>query len=258
MNRTLVARFLVDRPIRPGMVRAILDTLTAQGGTYVPHLVQRSPGEGVRRITGARPARLLEEVGEGGTRTTFMRVAEARPQPVLTFSVSRNPRARPTEVALGVPSTAIDSSEEIDRLLGVCKGLYLFLESFLGGVGLAIPAPGGRAGPLDKPAGDRDARPFLRWANFFGPELVSTIGVARLLTSVAFIVEILPDGGIMLVTHPAPSLAESPEGQAMRLDIERGFGTDWISSAGRLLVNTAEIVSVSGVPGGRSHRKTTS
>jgi len=249
MTRTLVARFLVDRPIRPGMVRAILDTLTAQGGSYVPHLVRRSPGESVRRITGARPARLLEEVGEGGTRTTFMRVAEARPQPVLTFSVSRNPRARPTEVALGVPSTAIDSGEEIDRLLGVCKGLYLFLESFWGGVGLV---------PLEKPAGDRDARPLLHWANFFGPELVSTIGVARLLTSVAFIVEILPDGGIMLVTHPAPSLAESPEGVSMRLDIERGFGPDWISGPGRLLFSTTGTVSVSGVPGGRSHRKTTS
>lgn len=220
MASVLAARFLVDRPIRPGMVRAILDTLTAQGGTYVPELVRRSPGEGIRRLTGARPARLLEEVGEGGTQTTFMRVSEAQPQPVLTFSVSRSPRTRPTEVILGVPSATGESSHDVDRLLGVCKGLYLFLESFWGAVGLSGNAP-------QKTDADADHRPFLRWANFFGPELVSTIGIARLLTSVAFIVEILPDGGVMLVTHPTPVLAESDQGVTTRLEIERGFGPDW-------------------------------
>jgi len=258
MERTLVARFFVDRPIRAGMVRAILDTLTAQGGTYVPHLVRRSPGDSVRRITGARPARLLEEVGEGGTRTTFMRVAEERPQPVLTFSVSRNPRVRPTEVALGVPSTAIDSSEEIDRLLGVCKGLYLFLESFWGVAGLAAPVVGIRGGPSAKNSGESGGRPVVHWANFFGPELVSTIGIARLLTSVAFIVEILPDGGVMLITHPAPSLAEAPEGLAMRLELERGFGPDSTAGLARLPVRLEEATSAAGASGARGPRKTTS
>jgi hypothetical protein len=202
------------------MVRAILDTLTAQGGTYVPHLARRSPGEGVRRITGARPARLLEDVGEGGTQTTFMHVAEARPQPVLTFSVSRNPRTRPTEVTLTVPAHATGSSEEVDRLLGVCKGLYLFLESAWGIAGLdpAIAAN----------------RPILHWANFFGPELVSSIGVARLLTSVAFMVEILPDGGVMLVTHPAPALADTPDGVTQRVELERGFVGDATRGLARL------------------------
>jgi hypothetical protein len=233
------------------MVRAILDTLTAQGGTYVPALVRRSPGEGLRRLTGARPARLLEEVGEGGTQTTFMRVSEAQPQPILTFSVSRSPRTRPTEVILGVPSAAGESSQDIDRLLGVCKGLYLFLESFWGTVGLGADAVLG----IDGEAADR---PFLRWANFFGPELVSTIGVARLLTSVAFIVEILPDGGVMLVTHPAPALAESEQGLATRLEIESGFGADWAPWPRYFGPGPLWPAAGSAPPRGRSPRRTTS
>lgn len=42
----------------------------------------------------------------------------------------------------------------------------------------------------------------------------------------AFIVEILPDGGIMLVTHPAPYLAASPEGIAARRRIAEAIGLD--------------------------------
>lgn len=220
MGRLVVARFFVDRPIRAGMVRAILDTLTAQGGTYVPQLVRKSPGEGIRRIAAARPARLLDEVGEGGTQTTFMRVAEAQPQPVLTFSVSRNPRTRPTEVMLGVPAETVDSSQEVDRFLGVCKGLYLFLEAVWGIAGIDSAAS--------------PSRPILQWANFFGPELVSGIGIARLLTSVALIVEILPDGGVMLVTLPAPALADTPEGVTRRLELERAFGIDSMTGLGQL------------------------
>ncbi len=221
MVAVVTARFLVDRPIRPGMVRAILDTLTAQGGAYTPHLVQRTPGEGLRRITTARPANLLNEVGEGGTRTTFMRVAEARPQPLLTFSVSRSPRTRPSEVMLGVPSETLNSSQEVDRLLGVCKGLYLFLESYWGAAGLTAPHMPARGEPMRKGI---DGPQFIHWANFFGPELVSSVGVARLLTSMAFIVEILPDGGVMAITHSSPTLAESPEGLALRLGMEQGLG----------------------------------
>jgi hypothetical protein len=43
------------------------------------------------------------------------------------------------------------------------------------------------------------------------------VGPARLLTSLAFMVEILPDGGVMLVTHAAPWLADAPEGRAFRV-----------------------------------------
>ena len=216
IEEQVVARFLIDHPIRPGMVRAILDTLLAQGGAYEPHLVRRSHDEGLRRITGARPARLLDEVGEAGSETTFLRVAETHPQPVLSFSVSPTPRSNPTSVALSVPASSLDSSKEIERLLGVCKGLYLFLEAMWGSAGIADP-PGAR-----RRAGDHDTE-YIDWANFFGPDLLASIGPSRLLTSMAFIVEILPDGGVMLVSHPTPELARSVEGRALRRQLAEGL-----------------------------------
>ncbi|MGQ0549575.1 MAG: hypothetical protein ACT4PY_07915 [Armatimonadota bacterium] len=214
MQGQVIARFLVDRPIRPGMVRAILDTLAAQGGAYEPQLVRRSTDGSMRRIAGGRPAGLLDEVGEGGTQTTFLRVAEDRPHPVLSFSVSRTPRARPTAVLLTVPAAALGSSGEIDRLLGICKGLYLFLEATWGVVGI-------EEAPRRERVGEASAPAHLGWANFFGPEIVLRIGPARLLTSLAFIVEILPDGGMMLVTHPAPEIAMTTDGRGLRAQIER-------------------------------------
>lgn len=208
MPGQITARFLVDHPIRPGMVRAILDTLTAQGGAYEPQLVRRSSSADLRRITWSRPAGLLDEVAQSGTQTTFLRVAEDRPQPVLSFTISATPRSRPSLVALTVPEEAVSGSREIERILGVCKGLYLFLESPWGTMDMG-PDP---------------AQAWIRWANFFGPQVVTHVGPARLLTSLAFIVEILPDGGIMLVTHPTPAQAETAEGQALRTHLEEATG----------------------------------
>lgn len=68
----------------------------------------------------------------------------------------------------------------------------------------------------------------LGWANFFGPELILRIGAARLLTSVAFIVEILPDGGMMLVTHPAPEIAMTVDGTALRAQLQRDLGLETV------------------------------
>lgn len=211
MPALVVARFLVDRPIRPGMVRAILDTLTAQGGAYLPQLVHGSPDDSLRRLTGGRSPQLLDDVAAGGTHTTFMRVSESLPQPVLSFSVSEAPRRHPTRVTLTIPGDALREGEEIDRMLGVCKGLYLFLESVWGAAGYPDPP---------------DTTPLVQWANFLGPELVSRTGPARLLTSMAFMVEILPDGGVMLVTHPSPDLSAGPEGVAFRIDLARTLGFD--------------------------------
>ena len=230
MQGQVVARFLVDRPLRPGMVRAILDTLTAQGGVYEPQLVRRSREEGLRRIAGGRPAGLLDEVGEGGTETTFLRVSEARPLPLLSFSVSRTPRTRPTSVALTVPAAALGSSGEIDRLLGICKGLYLFLEAIWGVVGIepirGHPESVGRKTGSTGDAGLEAKAHHVGWANFFGPEVILRIGPARLLTSVAFIVEILPDGGMMLVTHPAPEIAVTADGTALRTQLGHDLGLE--------------------------------
>ncbi|MBI3998861.1 MAG: hypothetical protein HY355_07485 [Armatimonadetes bacterium] len=219
MQEQVVARFLVDRPIRPGMVRAILDTLSAQGGAYEPHLMRRADNHALQRVAGARPARLLDEVSEGGTQTTFLRVSEALPQPVLSFAVSASPRTNPTRVVLSVPADSLQTSREIEGLLGVCKGLYLFLEAPWGTVGSGDLLATGVAAGEGEPA-------HLQWANFLGPEVVSRLGPARLLTSTAFIVEILPDGGVMLVTHPSPGLAESPEGKALRRELERSLEID--------------------------------
>lgn len=217
MAGQVIARFLVDHPIGPGAVRAILDTLTAQGGAYEPQLVHRPPDQNLRRIVGVRPARLLDEVGEGGTSTTFLRVSEGRVQPVLSFTVSETPRINPTRVILTVPEGALTTSNEIEQVLGISKGLYLFLESPWGIVGVAEASDDGQ--PVEAPASPR-----LDWANFLGPQAVAQLGPARLLTSMAFIVEILPDGGIMLVTHPAPNLAASPDGAALRQQIADTIG----------------------------------
>ncbi len=217
MGSQVIARFLVDHPIGPGAVRAILDTLTAQGGAYEPQLVRRPPDQGVRRISGARPARLLDEVGEGGTSTTFLRVSEGSAHPVLSFTVSEAPRTHPTSVMLTVPEDALATSKDIEQILGICKGLYLFLESPWGTVGVDDSAGSDQTS-------DRPALPRLDWATFFGPQAVAQIGPSRLLTSMAFIVEILPDGGIMLVTHAAPRLAVLPEGVALRRQIAETIG----------------------------------
>ncbi len=217
MGRQIIVRFLVDHPIGPGAVRAILDTLTAQGGAYEPQLVRRPPDQGVRRITGARPTRLLDEVGEGGTSTTFLRVSEGSAHPVLTFMVSETPRTSPTCVTLTVPEDTLASSKEIEQVLGICKGLYLFLESPWGTAGVADPAVGDEAA-------DAPLQPRLDWTTFLGPQAVARLGPARLLTSMAFIVEILPDGGIMLVTHAVPSMAILPEGVALRRQIAETVG----------------------------------
>lgn len=215
MADQVIARFLVDHPVRPGMVRAILDTLSAQGGAYQPQLVRRASEEGFRRIAWSRPTGLLDEVGEGGSQTTFLRVAEGQPEPLLTFQVSATPRAKPSRVTLAIPAGALATSDAVEQILGVCKGLYLFLE-----------APWGTVGLSDKPAVSRDgpAPSIIQWANFFGPQVVGYTGPARLLTSMAFMVEILPDGGIMLVTHPTPGLACTAEGLALRLHLEESTG----------------------------------
>jgi hypothetical protein len=214
MTRQVSARFVVDHPVRPGMVRAILDTLSAQGGAYVPQLVRRAAGGPLHRITWARPSGLLEEVAEAGTQTTFLRVAEGQPDPVLSFRISRSPRTQPSVVSMTIPESTLSSTQEIERVLGVCKGLYLFLESPWGAVhGTGGPGDDVKTGPR-----------FMRWANFFGPTVVSHAGPARFLTSMAFIVEILPDGGIMLVTHATPVSAETAEGRARRLEIEESTG----------------------------------
>lgn len=227
MVASVIARFLVDHSIGPGAVRAILDTLAAQGGAYEPQLVLRPPDESLRRITGARPARLLDDVGEGGTSTTFLRVSEGRAHPVLSFSVSDAPRISPTSVTLTVPEEALVSSKEIEQILGICKGLYLFLESPWGTVG--IPDPADRAQPGNRSQAEVPASSRLEWANFLGPHTVAQLGPARLLTSMAFIVEILSDGGIMLVTHPSPRLAASPEGLALRRQIGEAIGLDGVT-----------------------------
>lgn len=215
MADQVIARFLVDHPVRPGMVRAILDTLSAQGGAYQPQLVRRASEDGFRRITWSRPTGLLDEVGEGGSQTTFLRVAEGQPEPVLTFQVSATPRAHPSRVTLAIPAGALATSDAVEQILGVCKGLYLFLEAPWGTVGLSDNPAGARGGP---------APSVIQWANFFGPQVVGHTGPARLLTSMAFIVEILPDGGIMLVTHPTPGLACTAEGLALRLHLEESTG----------------------------------
>lgn len=191
----------------PGTVRAILDTLVAQGGAYEPHLVRRLPEDTLRRIVPARPIRLLDDVEEGGTQSTFLRVSEGLMRPVLTLSVSEVPRSRPSAVTLTIPREALATSKDVEQVLGVCKGLYLFLE-----------APWGTVGVDDPPHPT-----CLGWASFFGPQAVSRIGPARLLTSMAFIVEILPDGGIMLVTHPSPDLAYEPGARSARLQIEEAL-----------------------------------
>jgi hypothetical protein len=221
MARLIVVRFLVNRPIRSGMVRAILDTLSAQGGAYEPHLVRRASGEGPQRITWSRPAGLLDEVTREGSSTTFLHVAEGRPEPVLSFHISRSVRATPSQVSLTIPEDVLSSTQEVERVLGVSKGLYLFLESAWG----TIHAAGEEA--EDRP------EPDIRWANFFGPEIATRVGPARLLTSSAFIVEILPDGGIMLVTHPVPAHADVAGGRALRmqLDLSTGVG-DALRAAG--------------------------
>jgi hypothetical protein len=239
MATLVVARFLVDRPLRPGMVRAILDTLTAQGAPYAPDLVRRSQDDSLRRLTGARSPRLLDEVAEGGAHTTFMRVAEALPQPVLSFAVSETPRTRPSRVTLTIPGDALGEGEGIDRLLGVCKGLYLFLESVWGVAGYPDPP---------------DAVAPLQWANFLGPELVSRTGPARLLTSAAFMVEILPDGGVMLVTHPSPALAVGPEGTVSRHDLARTLGAEWVAITGRDPLRADGATSPPAAPSARGTR----
>lgn len=209
MAKQVVARFLVDRPVQPGMVRAILDTLAAQGGAYAPQLVRRARGSDLQRISWSRPAGLLQEVGERGTQTTFMRVAEGQPEPVLAFQVSESPRTRPTAVTLSLPAETVAGSSAIEQILGVCKGLYLFLEAPLGITGIEATF---------------NERVPVHWANFYGPQIVAHVGPARILTSMAFIVEILPDGGIMLVTHPSPDLARTPEGCALRRHIADATG----------------------------------
>lgn len=203
MEGQVVARFLVDHPFRPGTVRAILDTLVAQGGAYEPHLVRRLPEDSLRRIIPARPVRLLDDMEEGGTQSTFLRVSEGLVQPVLTLAVSEVPRSRPSVVTLDIPREALATSKDVEQVIGVCKGLYLFLEAPWGTVGIGDPDPA-----------------HLGWANFFGPLAVARLGPARLLTSMAFIVEILPDGGIMLVTHSSPDLATSPEARSLLRQIE--------------------------------------
>src|SRR5574341_14832 len=125
MPEHVFARFLVDRPVRPGMVRAILDTLSAQGGAYEPQLIRRSPEEGLRRIVESRPAGLLDQIGREGTETTFMRVAEGRPEPLLSFMMSVSPKTLPSKVTLTIPASALATSRDIEQVLGVCKGLYL-------------------------------------------------------------------------------------------------------------------------------------
>lgn len=211
MAGLVVARFLVDRPVRPGMVRAILDTLTAQGGAYEPKLVRRSREAGMQRIMWSRPAGLLDDVGQAGAQTTFLRVAEGQPEPVLSFAVSTTPRTHPSRVTLSIPADALGGSKELEQILGVCKGLYLFLESPWGTVGITEGA-------------NRDEPVHLRWGNFFGPTVVAHVGPVRLLTSMAFIVEILPDGGIMLVTHASPDHAVTPQGRTMRRHLVEATG----------------------------------
>ncbi|MDQ7857554.1 MAG: hypothetical protein QN174_01520 [Armatimonadota bacterium] len=206
----VTARFLVDRPIRQGMVRAILDTLTAQGGYYEPHLIRRSADDGDRRIFWGRPAGLLDDVAQGPD-ATFLRVAEGLAEPVLTFRISPSPRALPSVVTLRLPAEALASTRDVEQLLGVGKGLYLFLESPWGTIGAASAADGA-------------PRTLLQWATYVGPETVSRAGPARFLTSLAFIVEILPDGGVMLVTHASPSLAETDDGRALRRHLEDATG----------------------------------
>jgi hypothetical protein len=211
----IVARFVVDHPIRPGMVRAILDTLQAQGGPYAPQLLRRAVGGALQRLTETRPAAVLGQLDAAGE-ATFLRVAESTPQPVLSFVISPNPRVTPTEVRLVLPAEVLASSQEVERLLGVCKGLYLFLEAPWGAVG---------SGEGEGSGEPEEVEPLsLGWANFLGPDLVARVGPARVLTSLAFIVEILPDGGIMLVTHPAPALADTAEGRALRRELDGLLG----------------------------------
>ncbi len=215
MAALLSAHFLASHPVRSGMVRAILDTLVAQGGPYEPLLVRRAGGDTLQNIVWSRPAGLLDEVTREGTHTTFLRVADGRPQPVLSMQISRSPRTRPSLVTLTLPDDVLSSTQEVERILGVCKGLYLFLES-----------PWATVRVVDTVSGETpDARRLrVQWANYFGSGVVAHVGPARLLTSLAFIVEILPDGGIMLVTHATPRGAETSEGQTLRAHIEESTG----------------------------------
>lgn len=65
MEGQVVARFLVDYPFRPGTVRAILDTLVAQGGAYEPHLMRRLSEDSLRRIMGFSARRPPSSEGGG-------------------------------------------------------------------------------------------------------------------------------------------------------------------------------------------------
>lgn len=219
MDALVRAQFVVDHPIHRGTIRAILDTLSAQGGPYFPQFVSDQSAGGLLRVSECRPSGLFERAAAAGSTTVFLRESEGNPVPVLSLTISAVPRSRPSLVTLIVPTGMLSSSPEIEQVLGICKGLYLFLEAPWGTVGMSTEGVQRR----EPKRGVRSAF-YLDWANFFGPHVVTGVGPIRLLTSTAFIVEILPDGGMMLVTHPSPALAAEPGGEAVRRQMEEALG----------------------------------
>jgi hypothetical protein len=68
-------------------------------------------------------------------------------------------------------------------------------------------------------------------------------------------VEILPDGGVMVITHPSPALAESPEGLAMRLELAHAMGLTVARTDGPETGDTDQ--PARWIQGGPTHRKST-
>ncbi|VVB99998.1 Uncharacterised protein [uncultured archaeon] len=54
-------------------------------------------------------------------------------------------------------------------------------------------------------------RGHIAWLTFFGPELVKKFGREKLLSAPAYKIELLSDGGILLISGPTPNISDKSE-----------------------------------------------
>ncbi len=78
--------------------------------------------------------------------------------------------------------------------------------------------------PLGQPVPLTDTIDRVSWANYFGPELIQTLGCDRLTTTPAWRAEQTSEGGIVLTLGESPMNPNDPENAAIRLAVIRRLG----------------------------------
>lgn len=179
-----VTTFWLAGPIKPAAAWRLVATLKAAGPTFAPAAF-RTDGALAARKLGRRAEALVVERLSLGAEVELLRRAGHSPR-MLLHSGEANAVSLMT-----LNGPALTSLPDVMAFVELIKQLYDVLHPVAGVVNVVR-------------AVEAESLAFPGWLTVFGPERVEEIGAARLLMAPVFLIEMLPDGGLLVANAPLP------------------------------------------------------